>query len=765
MEEAAKTPAAESEFLRFVDAIPGLVAALTPSGEVDFVNHQLSEYFGQTLEDLRHWGTNGTVHPEDLQFVADKFGASIALGTPYEITQRLRRSDGIYRWIQNRGFPLRDSTGTITRWCVLLTDVDERKHTEDALRESERQFKTIFDEAGAGISLVDLRSDAPIRNNRALQKMLERSEDDLGRFETYDELTFEADREKDSISFRELCRGERDSIKIEKHFVLKDGSSLYANVIFTLLRDDNGCPHYIIAIHEDITERKVAIEKLQANQELLDLAQKSAGAMAFDWYIQEDINYWSPEQEALFGLAPGTFDGTYKTWKNMMYKPDWPTVVAAIQHAHETGTVEAEYRVVWPDGSLHWLATNGRIFFDDAGEPLRMVGFTSDVTRRKLVEEDLKRSEAFLAESQQLARMGSYSWRREADEITWSEHLYRIYEIEQGTKITPDVVRTRVHPDDASLYEKMVEHAQGGDDYFEWQYRLLMPNGSIKYLNAVARARLDNNDQLEYIAAVQDITARKTAQESLDKARAELAHAAGVLSLGTLTASIAHEVNQPLSGIVTNASTCVRMLDANPPNVDGARETARRTIRDGKRASDVITRLRALFSKKDSTAEALDLNEVAEEVIVLSRSELQRNEVVLQTEFAADLPLVDGDRVQLQQVILNLLLNGSDAMNGIEDQPRQLTLITEADGNGSVLLHVRDIGIGFEPAEAEKLFDAFYTTKETGMGIGLSVSRSIIEGHQGRLWAEPNEGRGSVFSFSIPAHRKLATEELKPRRY
>src|SRR5262249_11558189 len=156
------------------------------------------------------------------------------------------------------------------------------------------------------------------------------------------------------------------------------------------------------------------------------------------------------------------------------------------------------------------------------------------------------------------------------DEITWSEHLYRIYEITPGTQITRDVIRTRVHPDDESLYEKMIAHARTGDDCFEWQYRLLMPDGSIKYLNAVAHARLDNNDQIEYIAAVQDITARKMAQESLDKARAELAHAARAMSLGTLTASIAHEVNQPLSGIITNASTCVRMLDADPPNVDGA---------------------------------------------------------------------------------------------------------------------------------------------------------------------------------------------------
>ena len=205
-----------------------------------------------------------------------------------------------------------------------------------------------------------------------------------------------------------------------------------------------------------------------------------------------------------------------------------------------------------------------------------------------------------------------------------------------------------------------------------------------------------------------------------------------------------------MSGIVTNASTCLRMLDADPPNIDGARETARRTIRDGNRASDVITRLRALFSKKDFTIEPLDLNEAAREVIALSRSEFQKNQVVVHTELAKDLPLVAGDRVQLQQVILNLLLNAADSMKGVDDRPRQLTITTAPDLDEHLRLSVRDEGTGFAADDAEKLFSAFYTTKTSGMGIGLSVSKSIIESHHGRLWATPNDGPGSTFCFSLP---------------
>jgi len=239
-------------------------------------------------------------------------------------------------------------------------------------------------------------------------------------------------------------------------------------------------------------------------------------------------------------------------------------------------------------------------------------------------------------------------------------------------------------------------------------------------------------------------------EQALGKAQSELARVARVTALSTLTASIAHEVNQPLSGIMTNASTCLRMLAADPPDVDGARETARRTIRDGNRASDVIARVRALFTNKESATESVDLNEATREVIALLLTELQRNRAWIQSELAHDLPAVTGDRVQLQQVILNLLRNACEAMVDVHDRPRRLLIRTEREDGDRVRVSVRDAGVGVDPQNMDKLLDAFYTTKTDGMGIGLSVSRSIIESHHGRLWAEPNDGPGATFSFSIP---------------
>jgi C4-dicarboxylate-specific signal transduction histidine kinase len=398
-----------------------------------------------------------------------------------------------------------------------------------------------------------------------------------------------------------------------------------------------------------------------------------------------------------------------------------------------------------------------------AGHPEHRVLVTfEDITARKQSEvandlraiaernEGLRRSEAFLAEAQRLSLTGSFAWRVATDELTCSDQLYRIFGFDPGTPVTLELLRTRLHPEDIPLLNDMIERARGAGTDFEYEHRLQMPDQSIKHLHMIAHGTRDEDGRLEYIGAVQDVTARRLSELALGKAQSELAHVARVTALSTLTASVAHEVSQPLSGIMTNASTCLRMLAADPPDVDGARETARRMIRDGGRASDVIQRLRALFAKQTAAADEVDLNEAAREVIALSLSELQRSRVILRPQFADDLPLCTGDRVQLQQVILNLLVNASDAMSGVDDRPREMVIRTERDEADRVRLSVRDAGVGFEPDGVDKLFEAFYTTKADGMGIGLSVSRSIIESHHGRLWAEPNDGPGATFAFFIP---------------
>jgi PAS domain S-box-containing protein len=744
-----------------INTIPTFIQVSRSDGSVLSVNQAVLDYYGVTLEDMQKEDFRSRVyHPDDAEKLRALRNEALKRPLQFEYEQRALGKDGKYRWFLVRYNPLLDEHGGIERWYATAFDIEDRKRAEyereqsqkaltralAEIQKSESKLRQVIDAIPAMAWSAHPDGSGEFFNQHYLDYVGLTAEYVAGwgwigavHPDDVDGLSLIWQQIRESGQFGE---GE---VRLRRH----DGEYRWFLFRVNPVRDESGRVSKWYGTNIDITERKLALESLQANQDLLDLAQKSARAMAFDWYINKEINYWSPEQEALYGLAPGTFDGTFQSWKSMIYAEDWPNVVEAVRHAQQTGEVATEFRVVWPDGSLHWLSTIGRMFFGERGEPVRIVGFTSDISRRKLIEEELRRSEEFLAQAQQLSRTGSFSWRVATDEITWSDELYRIYELEPGIPITLDVIRSRVHPEDISLYESMKGSVRREVDDFEWQYRLLMPDGSIKYMQAVAHATRDQNGQLEYIAAVRDVTARRLSDEALDKARSELAHVARAMSLGALTASIAHEVNQPLSGIITNASTCVRMLDGDPPNVDGARETAKRTIRDGRRAADVITRLRALFSKKEAGTELVDLNEATREVIALSLSELDRNRVITRTELADQLPLVTGDRVQLQQVIINLLRNGSDAMSDVDDRPRELLFTTEVD-EGNVRLSVRDAGTGFDQQTADQLFRSFYTTKADGMGIGLSVSRSIIENHQGRLWATQNDGPGVTFSFSIP---------------
>jgi PAS domain S-box-containing protein len=539
----------------------------------------------------------------------------------------------------------------------------------------------------------------------------------------------------------------------EKEYFRKDGSRVPVLLGGALLEGDGNDG---VAFVLDLSEQKQQESARLYSEERYRVVVETASDAVVSIDDKGSIVFANPATATIFGYDSAELAGKPLT----LLMPEY------MRELHQNGfkryLATGQRHMNWQGTELTALRKNGEEFPVEVsfGEITRdghktFTGFLRDISKRKQAEQALRRSEAFLVEGQHLGQIGSCSWRVATDEITWSAELYRIYELEIGVPVTLELIRSRVHPEDVGLIEKMkmVDQAQEGGHDFDWQYRLLMPDHSIKYMHAVAHATRDQDGQLEYIASVQDVTARRLAEEARDRARSELTHVARVMSLGTLTASIAHEINQPLSGIVTNASTCMRMLAADPPNVDGARETARRTIRDGNRASEVINRLRALFGKKETTNESVDLNDVTREVLELSSSELHRNRVILQQELADNLPIVTGDRVQLQQVILNLLRNASDSMSGVDDRPRLLLIRTERDEDDRVCLTVKDAGVGFAPQAADRLFESFYTTKNDGMGIGLSVSRSIIESHHGRLWATLNNGPGAAFSFSIPGTR------------
>jgi PAS domain S-box-containing protein len=590
-------------------------------GEVEFLNRQTLEYFGKTNKELKDWTLVGAVHPDDLPRAIDARTRAIETGQIYEVEHRCRRADGVYRWFQVRGLPVRDAEGTIAAWYLLLTDIEDRRRAEEALRSNAQNMSLII-----------------------------------------------------------------NTIPTFIHVLATDGSVLYVN---------QAVLDYTGLTREDTQQENYRSRLFHAD----DLKRVHAARLA--------------------GL-----------------KQPLP--------------FENEQRSRRKDGSYRWFLNRYSPLLDEQGRIDRWYAVSFDIEDRKRAEAQLEQAYLRLAEAQRLSKTGSFITDLIADEHHWSDETFRIFEFDPAIKITVQTVRDRVHPEDLPSFDAVIARGMTGTDV-SFYFRIVTERETVKYVRGMARVIEQVAGRPLFIGALQDVTDSRVAEEALNRARSELAQVSRVTTLNALTASIAHEVNQPLAGIITNASTCLRMLSGDPPNLDGARETVRRTIRDGNRASDVINRLRALYGKKEFALERLDLNETTREVIALSLSDLQHNRVVLRYELAENLAPVSGDRVQLQQVMLNLIRNASDAMTDVEDRPRELLIKTQADQDDQVRLSVTDAGIGFRPDLANKLFDAFYTTKKDGMGIGLSVSRSIIEAHHGRLSASPNVGPGATFSFCIPA--------------
>jgi PAS domain S-box-containing protein len=519
-------------------------------------------------------------------------------------------------------------------------------------------------------------------------------------------------------------------------------------------------------LRKEIAEREFVEEKLQREETELKRSEAHKAAIldsSLDCIVAMDhqgcITEFNPAAERTFGYDRENVVG--KHLADVLVPP-------SLREKHRAGFARhlatGESRVLGRRIEMTALCADGReipvelaitrILQDG---PPSFTGYLRDITERKRNEDALLDTHAKLSRSEERWRsvfensaigvaLTDLNGRFIAANPVFQKMLGYTEE-ELGQLSFLDIT---VEEDRNLNWALIKELLEGKRRQFQIEKQYRRKNGSSVWVrNSVSV--VSGTEQLPgfLMALSEDVTERRLAEEALNETRSELAHMARVTTLSTLTASIAHEVNQPLSGIVTNASTCLRMLDANPPNVEGARETARRTIRDGNRASEVITRLRALFSKKNAAFEVFDLNEAAKEVVALSVSELQRNKVILQSDFAVDLPSVLGDRVQIQQVILNLIRNGSDAMSVVYDRPRELLIKTECD-EGGARLSVKDSGVGIDSEIEKRLFEAFYTTKSDGMGIGLSVSRSIVERHQGRLWAIRNEGPGATFLFSIP---------------
>jgi PAS domain S-box-containing protein len=536
----------------------------------------------------------------------------------------------------------------------------------------------------------------------------------------------------------------------------QDGTIVTVASRWSLQRDERGRPVATLETNNDITERKRAEAKVKQNEKELRFTIDTIPAFVFSNLTDGFTDFLNKRWLDYTGLSLTAAQGS--GWQAAYHPEDLARVVKTRSENIAAGTpYEHEARISGADGAYRWFLNRSAPLLDERGSIVKWYGTNTDIEDRKQAEDALRRSEAYLSEAQKLSQTGSFGWDVPSGKIRWSDEAYRIFEYYRTIEPSIALVLERTHPDDRASLQRLLERVSSDRQNWSVEHRLMMPDGSVKHVHVVAHATSDTPDRLEYVGALMDVTAAKRAQEKLHQAQAELAHVTRVTTLGELTASIAHEVNQPLAAVITNGEACLRWLGNERPDLAEARGAVARIIRDGNRASEVIRRLRALTKKTDPHKTPLDINDVVYDVVALVQREVLSHRVRLRFDLDADLPPVFGDRVQLQQVIINLMMNGIEAMAGVTERPRELLIRSRRHEGGHVLVAVQDSGIGIDSEHLDRLFTAFFTTKTDGMGMGLSICRSIVEAHGGEVWASLNDGPGATFQFTIQSHQGTAT--------
>jgi len=725
-----------------INTIPALIHTGRPDGYLDYFNRRWLEYLGTPLENMEGWNWTGVIHPDDVEGIVNMWRTCLASGKVFEHECRVRRADGEYRWMFHCKVPLRDATGKILKWYGSSVDIDDRKKSESRLRQVIDTIPTL-----AWTMLPD-------GSNEFLSK----------RWEEYTGLSvdeshgwgWQAAFHPDDLpallkKWQQLLAsgqaGEQEA-RLRYH----DGVYRWFLIRVEPFRDETGKIRRWYGTSTDIDDRKRAENALQSNERNLGLiintiptlAWSAAPDGAVDFVNQRWLEYtgFSPEQ----GLGWG--------WTAAIHPDDLNRIAEywrLIMRTGEPGEMEARFRRF--DGVYRWFLFRGNALRDESGTIVKWYGTNTDIDDRKRAEAQVEQAYLRLTEAQRVSKTGSFITDLVADEHNFSDEAFRIFEFDPAAKVTFQMCRDTIHPEDQPTFDAVIARAMTGTDV-EFGFRIVTSRGAVKHLRGMARVMGQSAGHPVFIGALQDVTESKLAEEALNRARSELAHVTRITTLNALTASIAHEINQPLSGIVSNASASLRFLAGDATNLEEAREAVRDIVRDGKRAGEIITRIRALAKRTATRREKLDLNETISEVLAIIGDEAKRNNVIVRTQFADALSPVAGDRVQLQQVVLNLVMNAIEAMSSVSDRPRELIITTQNIDAGCVQATVEDSGTGITSEAVDKIFDSFYTTKAGGMGMGLSISRSILQSHGGRLWAVGKDAPGTMFHFTVPKYHE-----------
>ena len=653
----------ELDLRLLVDSIPAPVAVMTPSGEVETVNKASLEYFGKTLEDLKKWDSSDAVHPDDLFQAIEIWMEAIHTGKPYQVKERLRRYDGVYRWFEVRGFPLRGPDGRILNWCVLLTDIDDRQRAEEALRRGEAHLSQAQRLAHVGSWVWQVAGKRTVYLSEEWYRIY--GFDPKGGMPTWEERLQRVHPEDRARWQAVIDRAidEKSDYDLEFRILPPEMAARYVHSVAQPVLGSSGELVQFVGVSMDVTERKQADEAFR-------LIVVGTAATTGNDFFQSLVKHMAQALRARYAF-----------------------VTTCDDHKH------ARTLAFWKGDGF------GENFdFDIADTPCERV-LHGEVCHYRQALQGLFPRDKFLADWQ-------------------AESYLSVPMLDRSNRVIGHL---------AILDDKPMEADSRAIDL-------------LKIFASRAAAELNRQKaEVELRAALQE---RERMREEL----AHLAHLNRVSTMGELAASLAHEIKQPISAAMTDARTCSRWLARDRPDLAEAQAAASRVVKDVIRASEIIGRVRSLFKKDSLQHEEVDINELIQEMIALLRGEASRHSILIHSDLSLDLPPIMADRVQLQQVLMNLMLNSIEAMKSM-NMPGKLSIKSQQDDSGQLLISVMDTGVGVQPEKIEQIFNAFFTSKPQGTGMGLAISRSIIESHGGRLSAVSKSESGATFQFTLPIQR------------